>query len=1096
MSLENTATTTETHFDYTSRLRQLDEAVLLARESLKLHYPPDPLHSEFLDNLADAVTTRFQDGGQRGDLDEAISLYQQALELRPLPDPNRATSLTNLSKVLLIRFQQGGQQSDIDEAISLPKQALGFLPPSHPLQSFSLHNLALALYRQFEITGQKCDLDESILLHQQALKLRVPPNPLRSASLSDLANALELRGQQEGRHDDLNEAILLHRQALDLRPPDHPRRFTSLSNLASSLGRRFEHRGHRIDLEEAIFLLRQAVDSSSRSDPERFMCMCNLAAALRLQFEQEGRRSNLNEAILLVRQAALELRPFRPLFLYSLSNGLWIRFCQDGHQRDLDEAILLHRQALELLPSPHLYRSSSLDNLAIALHARVGQDGHQSDLDEAILLHRQALELRPSPHPFRSSSLNNLATALQTKFGKEGRRIDLDEAISLNREALNFRNLSHPHRSESLNNLANALRTRFVQDGHKPDCNEAILMYREALELRHSPHPDQSQSLYELGIGLLHAHSFTGNNLDEAMESFSAATQCLNQPASLRLRITLTWIKHAVAHRHMSAIDAHDAALQALTKLAALRFDIKSRQKALLTDSDGLAREASRFAIQVGKMSKAIEFIEAGRAVFWSQFLSLRSPLDQLREVSPELADKLRSTATALELGSHRSTSDTTENRRKFVIDQETARLNRLNEEWSKAIEDVRQLNGFENFLRPHRMSDLQVAALGGPVIILIGNNDGSDILILTSVDVRTIHLSDLPNEELQTLVHLIQFASSDSLRSTIDGYSGNIAEFPPAMVETSRNWMKLKEERGMRYKGQKDSDAVFIFVLDILWNKVVRPVINILHLEKSEELELPGPVVQWCPTGLFSFLPIHAAGCYNDSQAIECASDYFISSYTPTIGAMLTQYQTPPGPFRMMVVIQSRELPSTRKELEKIEQHVSEDLLVKLGIPGQSASVEAVASRLSDVAIVHFSCHGTQDRSNPLDSGLKLEDGYLRVSRIMKEKIQNGALAFLCACETAMGDDKLPDEAMSLGASLLFSGFRRVVATMWEMRDEDGPVIADTFYQELFRGPDGKPTQEPDVSKSAYALHLAVKKLRAEKVSFVRWVPFIHMGK
>jgi CHAT domain-containing protein len=90
------------------------------------------------------------------------------------------------------------------------------------------------------------------------------------------------------------------------------------------------------------------------------------------------------------------------------------------------------------------------------------------------------------------------------------------------------------------------------------------------------------------------------------------------------------------------------------------------------------------------------------------------------------------------------------------------------------------------------------------------------------------------------------------------------------------------------------------------------------------------------------------------------------------------------------------------------------------------------VASSLSEASIVHFACHGKQDESKPLNSGLKLEDGILEMSRIMKEKIQNGSLAFLCACETAKGDEKVPDEAMSLGASLLYSGFRRVVATMW----------------------------------------------------------------
>jgi CHAT domain-containing protein len=116
--------------------------------------------------------------------------------------------------------------------------------------------------------------------------------------------------------------------------------------------------------------------------------------------------------------------------------------------------------------------------------------------------------------------------------------------------------------------------------------------------------------------------------------------------------------------------------------------------------------------------------------------------------------------------------------------------------------------------------------------------------------------------------------------------------------------------------------------------------------------------------------------------KTIECASDYFISSYTPILGVLLTQdCSSSTARFKMMGVIQSRELKSTRMELEKIEQHVPSDSLVKFGIPGATATVEAVATKLADVSIVHFACHRTQDQSNPLKSGLKLEDGWLRVS-------------------------------------------------------------------------------------------------------------------
>jgi CHAT domain-containing protein len=69
----------------------------------------------------------------------------------------------------------------------------------------------------------------------------------------------------------------------------------------------------------------------------------------------------------------------------------------------------------------------------------------------------------------------------------------------------------------------------------------------------------------------------------------------------------------------------------------------------------------------------------------------------------------------------------------------------------------------------------------------------------------------------------------------------------------------------------------------------------------------------------------------------------------------------------------------------------------------------------------------------NPLESALLLEnDEKLSVERIMQHDMRNAELAFLCACETAMGKRDIPDESMHLGAALLFAGFKGVVATRW----------------------------------------------------------------
>jgi len=197
--------------------------------------------------------------------------------------------------------------------------------------------------------------------------------------------------------------------------------------------------------------------------------------------------------------------------------------------------------------------------------------------------------------------------------------------------------------------------------------------------------------------------------------------------------------------------------------------------------------------------------------------------------------------------------------------------------------------------------------------------------------------------------------------------------------------------------------------------------------------------------------------------------------------------------------------LPGAREELKKIAARVPNQWLTALG-DTTPATVKPTLVCLQRSTMMHFACHGIQDLEHPLDSGLILTDGRLKVLEIIRPLEKDNvldvnrpmSLAFLSACETAKGDKTLPDEAMHLAATLLFAGFHGVVATMWTMNDFDGPRIADTFYEHLFKNcdPNSNPPVHPDLTQAARALHFAVAKLREEPdIPFRRWVPFVHYG-
>ncbi|KAJ7090002.1 CHAT domain-containing protein [Mycena epipterygia] len=1017
--------------------------------------------AEIINNLGVALHAQFNRRGDARDLDNAIGLHREALELQSAPHPDRGRSLNNLANVIYVRFQIRGNPGDLDNAIELHQEALALHPPCHADHHQSLNNLAAVLHQRFKTRGDAADLDHSIELHHEALDLCPSPHPERATSLNGLATVLYERFQRRGDTEDLDNAIGFYHEALYLRSAPHSERGMCLNNLAGALHERFETRGDTGDLESAIELHREAL--------------------------------NLHP----------ELHPARGTSLNNLATVLHERFTTRGEQRDLDSAIELHSEALHLRPGPHPDRGDSLNNLATVLHERFQSKRDPEDLNNAIGLHHESLELHPASHPNRGISLNNLATALHKRFEIIGELEDLDSAIKLHREALDLRPEAHPERGASLHNLANVLWDRFQSKGEPEDLNSAIGMQHQAVAAYQPPHPHRGLALLDLAHKLIQKYDncLDFNSMEEAVAAFREGSTYLPSPISRRLRTSVRWARDADKRNHDSALKGYEASIDLLPQHAMVGLDIQSRRKALKFSSTiGLASDAAAYASRNNEITKAVEFLEAGRSVFWSQALQLHTSLDDLQSAHPELAARISNISKQLELGSHRAVASirmlAAVHKDHMMLDSEDAHYRKLNGEWVEALEEVRQQPGFQRFLRPKLMDVLRVAAIHGPIVILNMSESACTAFIVTlSEDVRGIHLTDLTCDRAQLLVDLLRALLSHSNVQIIQ----NLTKIP--IRKASPEFPPLQERLIGRVEHSKhlDPNKVFGWLLAEIWALIVQPVFCALELKKSDNPSR----LWWCPTGPLTFLPIHAAGLYEKSGT-DCVSDYVVSSYTPTLASLLDQPTQIPSVFKMTAVIQPTtddcpNLPDTVEELARIRQQVPAEWLTALG-DASPATVDNALQHLHESSVVHFACHGTQDLKNPLETGLHLTDGRLEVSELMQGKSQKKtmSLAFLSACETAKGDETVPDEAMHLAATLLFAGFRSVVATMWTMADPDGPKIAETFYEELFKGcdADANPPILPDLTNAAEALHIAVTKLRADpNIPFSRWVPFVHYG-
>ena len=1030
-------------------IKDLDEAIVLDREALGLRPEGHPHRSSSLNNLAAHLSTRYNQLEAMQDLDEAIVLNREALGLRPegLGHPHRSESLNNLAVYLLTRYNQLGAIHDLDEAIVLDREALGLRPEGHPHHSESLNNLAAHLSIRYNQLGAMQDLDEAIVLNREALGLRPEGHPHRSESLNNLAVYLSTRYNQLGAIQDLNEAIVLDREALGLRPEGHPHRSQSLNNLAAHLSTQYNQLGAIQDLDEAIVLAREALGLRPEGHPHRSSSLNNLASRLSTRYNQLGAMQDLDEAIVLDREA-LGLRPeghpHRSQCLNSLAIRLSTRYNQLGAMQDLDEAIVLVREALGLRPEGHPHRSSSLNDLANSLSTRYNQLGAMHDLNEAIVLDREALGLRPEGHPHRSSSLNNLAIRLSTRYNQFGAMQDLDEAIVLTREALGLLPEGHPDRSSPLNNLANHLSTRYNQLGAMQDLDEAIVLAREALSLRPEEHPHRSESLNNLAFHI-QTRFRQSRNLKDKEELFNCYAQLVLVPTlvfSSDIPVARTWIGLAEHFQHPTLLLAYETALRFLIRHLAALPSLPQHHVVLKKLISSLAVDAFSACLRNHAPARAVEFLEQGRSVFWTQLSRLHTPLHAVVESGPEgktLAKKF--TQLALDI---RNTLNT-------PGPDPHERLWQLNLKLQQVVTDLRALPGLSRFLLPTLFSDLQCAARGGPVIIVNASKYSCDALI--------VFFERDP-------VHIPLQITQDSVRG----------------LSTELRALTKRAKR-------QDMTRELACFLRKVWDQIVAPVVDSLRTT------LPyGSRVWWCPTAEFSLLPLHAAGPFRKGQ--RRLADLYISSYTPTLTSLIRARQsalsssTPQGKRFLAIgqatAIGESELHSVGEEMNTIGRLV-DGLATFTRIEGEESCIPRVVKELGKSEWVHLACHGIPDRKQPFESAFALHDGHFTIQRIIGCEMQNPEFAYLSACHTTVGDEESPDEVIHLAAAMQFLGFRSVIGTMWAVDDDETNKITSTFYKHMV-----DESGRLDYTRAALALNRTMKSV---DVPFDQRILYIHIG-
>ncbi|KAF9533226.1 CHAT domain-containing protein [Crepidotus variabilis] len=1003
-------------------------------------------------SLGETSRRRFYQTKNLADLNDAIENLQKAIETVPKGDPDTIAILGTLGISLLARFQLRGDLADISQAIEHQLHAVRLTSEDHPGLLDRLTILAMSFKHRFEQTNNLSDVLSAIDHQRKAIGLIPQAHPNLPLELEKLGSFFWSCFQRTRSISDISEAIEYQQKAVEITSGDHPDLARRLHILSTLFKQRFDaHPRYLSDVSYAIEHQQRAVLLTSEGNPTLPSQLEVLGNLFWTRFQQTGDLPNLFDALKQHQQIILltpEGHPDLPRRLNNIGSTFAFLFQRTSDITYISSAIEHQEKAILLAPEDHVSLPFWLNSLGSSFTHRSTQTRDLADVSSAVKYQQRACSLTPEGHPILPSYLNNLGTSLRVRFEYTGDLDDLSDAIEHQKVMVSRLPEGHFHSASQLHNLGNYLFRRFEQTSDVADCREAITNY----------------------------HLATRQTASHFSDRLTAAKSWVDCSRKLQ--------------DHAETLEAYGHIIGLLSEFASLDRTIQNRYTNLVDVSKNTA-EAVAFALTTGSANAALEWLEQGRCIVWTQLNLLRTPVDTLRLHDKQLANQFLTVSKALEASGSRpdpfgkSVVDKKNVDHDLITDQVHAHA-KLAQEREELLAQIRNIPEFTDFLRPLKApSILSQLPEDGPVIIINVHPERCEALAL-------LYGADEP---LHIPLNNFSYVQAEVLRRELRGHLAS-------------EGLRMRSDRAGRVR-PKSKISFLRQTLRELWIGVVQPILESLGYSSPPAHRKR---IWWCPTGPLVFLPIHAAGILSTktTKAGPCLSDFVVSSYIPTITTLLEKIsnagklnlEQPKN--NLFLLSQPNALPhfpisGTTTETQTVLKRMEDPDIGAVLLEGEDGTLDKVTEQMKSHGWIHFATHASQNTNEPLQSGFYIQGGQLTVDEIIRQQLVSTEFAYLSACETSVGDEKLSEEVVHLAAGMLAAGYQGVVATMWAIKDHYAPVIAEDFYGYLLQAKHDRGARRLDSRIAAYALDDAIQRLKAklgdDEAALLIWVPYIHLG-
>lgn len=444
--------------------------------------------------------------------------------------------------------------------------------------------------------------------------------------------------------------------------------------------------------------------------------------------------------------------------------------------------------------------------------------------DEALDLRKAALILTPPNDPMIDQYKYDLACSLSDHFNESGSVEDLRSAVSLLRDVTESRACSDglPTRFDLLLQYALRAQVLFGITRRQEDIDASIAAFIEYADAIPDDHRARklARCFWMTASAMLDRHKQfpSSNTLDEAFALFEKSSRVPEATPYDILHASVMWALAAQEYKHSSEIEAYKRAFTLYSQFIWFGYGLRIRYSRLKSSNETLRlpARAANCAIRFDRFDQAVEWLDEGRSMLWGQMSRLRSSVDSLRRLYPDLARRFEAAAKALEesadVNEVPSRPGTTQPYSRLdVSDIPDSKALRL-AEWNNILDDIHATPQFSTYLKPRSYSELKEISCRGPVFIINLTETHSNALILPS-----------PNEPI---IHILLPKMTDSR-----------ALYLKKRLSEALRVSGRRDNRTLKRFGRTDGNVILRSILAELWGSIVEPILRRVGLAVSYQL-------------------------------------------------------------------------------------------------------------------------------------------------------------------------------------------------------------------------------------------------------------------